>query len=165
MSAFASALTSLNAAKDIAQAMIGLRDAKAFQEKQIEFQKQLIAANNATLAAQEERVALLARIDALEKEVARHEERRLEKQNYELKEVEAGAFVYVLKESVRGAEPNPWLCVRCFENSKKSILQANRRDVSYEYHQCAECHAEVRVEKPRFARPIITTTRRNPLGR
>jgi hypothetical protein len=87
MSAFASALTSLNAAKDIAQAMIGLRDTATFQAKLLEFQRKLIDANDAALAAQEERAALLTRVSALEKEVTRLEAWHGEKQNYELKEV------------------------------------------------------------------------------
>lgn len=165
ISAFASALTSLNAAKDIAQAMIGLRDTAAFQTKLIEFQRKLIEANNAALAAQEERSVLLARIATLEQQVARLETWHTEKQNYELKEVASGAFAYVLKQSARGSEPEHWLCAQCYQNNKKSILQVHRRDVSYEYHQCSECHAEVRVEKLKFARPVVTTARRNPLAR
>lgn len=165
MSAFASALTSLNAAKDIAQAMISLRDTATFQAKLLEFQRKLIDANNAALSAQEERAALLERVGALEKEVARLEALHADKENYELKEIAPGAFAYVLKQSARGVEPEHWLCTHCYQNNKKNILQVHRRDVSYEYHQCPECCAEVRVEKPKFARPVITAGRRNPLSR
>jgi hypothetical protein len=38
MTAIASALSSFKAMKDLAEAMIGLRDAVAFRERQIEFQ-------------------------------------------------------------------------------------------------------------------------------
>lgn len=46
MSAIAGALSLLTAANDIAQAMIGLRDAAAFQSKLIELQAKIIEANN-----------------------------------------------------------------------------------------------------------------------
>ena len=65
ISAIASAVSSLKAAKDIAESMIGLRDAQAFQSKLLEFQSKLIDANNATFAAQDERTTLLERIGAL----------------------------------------------------------------------------------------------------
>jgi hypothetical protein len=58
------ALASFKAAKDIAEAMIGLRDAQAFQAKLLEFQSNLIDANNAVFAAQDERTALLVRWSA-----------------------------------------------------------------------------------------------------
>jgi hypothetical protein len=62
LTAFASALASLKAAKDVAVAMIGLRDTAAFQGKLIEFQSKIIDANDSAFAAQEERAALLKRM-------------------------------------------------------------------------------------------------------
>jgi hypothetical protein len=72
LSAISGALSSLKAANDIAQAaqaMIGLRDAAAFQGKLIEFQAKIIEANNSAFAAHDERFALLSRIAQLEKQV------------------------------------------------------------------------------------------------
>jgi hypothetical protein len=84
MSAIASALASLKAAKDIAEAMIGLRDSAAFQAKLIEFQSKIIDANSAAFAAQEERATLLGRIRELEEQMAELEAWEAEKQRYEL---------------------------------------------------------------------------------
>ena len=47
LTAIAHALSALKAAKDIAESMVGLRDAAAFQGKLIEFQSKIIDANNA----------------------------------------------------------------------------------------------------------------------
>src|SRR5712671_1737227 len=96
MSALASALASLKAAKDIAEAMIGLRDAATFQAKLLEFQSKLIDANTAAFAAQDERVALLERVGALEKEIAQLRAWEADKERYQLMEVSPGAFTYVL---------------------------------------------------------------------
>ncbi len=113
MSAIATALSSFKAAKDIAESMIGLRDAAAFQSKLIEFQSKIIDANNASFAAQDERASLLERIRDLEKQVADFKAWEAEKQKYELKEVWPGATTYVLKEDAKGAEPIHWLCANC----------------------------------------------------
>jgi hypothetical protein len=105
LSAFAAALSSLNAAKDIAQAMITLRDGAAFQAKLIEFQSKIIDANNAAFAAQDERASLLEQIRDLKEEVAKLVAWETEKKRYELKAVSSGALAYVLKENAEPAEP------------------------------------------------------------
>jgi hypothetical protein len=71
ISPIATIFTSLKAAKDLAETMVDLRDAAAFQSKLLEFQSKLIDANSAAFAAQDERSTLLQRVSALEKEVAR----------------------------------------------------------------------------------------------
>ena len=165
ISAFASAFSSLKAAKDIAEAMVSLRDAQAFQSKLIEFQSKLIDANSAALAAQDERVALLERVDALEKEVARLKLWETEKGRYELKEIESGAVAYVPKESMRGTEPMHWVCAQCYQNNKKGFLQSHHGDVSFTYYKCQECGGEIRIRKPRSQRPVGETPRYNPFAR
>jgi hypothetical protein len=128
ISAIASALSSLKAAKDIAEAMITLRDGAAFQSKLIEFQGKLIDANNAAFAAQDERAALLERIRDLEKQVTDLKAWEAEKEQYELKEVCDGvSFAYVLKPEAQGTKPPHWLCANCYNNNKKSILQIGEK--------------------------------------
>jgi hypothetical protein len=50
ISSIATIFTSLKAAKDLAEAMVDLRDAAAFQSKLLEFQSKLIDANSAAFA-------------------------------------------------------------------------------------------------------------------
>ena len=120
-------VSSLKAAKDIAETMIGLRDTAAFQGKAIEFQSKILDSMSSAIAAQEERAALLQKIDALEKEVARLETWEAEKQRYELKDAGGGALAYALKEEARGSEPPHWICPQCYQDGKKSILQSEMR--------------------------------------
>src|ERR1700730_14432489 len=127
MSAIAASLSSLKAAKDIAQSMIGLRDAAAFQGKLIEFQSEIIDANNAAFAAQEERSALLEKVRDLEKQVADFKAWEAEKQRYKMEQVWPGATTYVLKSETQGTETIHWLCARCYQEGKKSILQLGTR--------------------------------------
>jgi hypothetical protein len=64
-------MSSLKAAKDIAQTMVGVRDAAAFQEKRIELQSKILDAQNSAFAAQDERSTFIERIRELEEELAR----------------------------------------------------------------------------------------------
>src|SRR5689334_2859594 len=105
ISAIAGALTSLKAASDIAQAMIGLRDTASFQAKMIEFQAKIIEANNSAFAAQDERTALLKQIGDLERKVTALEAQRSQLQRYQLKDYGGSTFAYELKESEAAGEP------------------------------------------------------------
>ena len=123
ISSIATIFTSLKAAKDIAEAMVDLRDAAAFQTKLLEFQSKLIDANSAAFAAQDERSALLQHVSALEKEVANFKAWGARQQRYELKNLGYSAFAYMLKKEERGGEPPHWVCANCFEEKRVSILQ------------------------------------------
>jgi hypothetical protein len=121
-------MTSLKAASDIAQAMVDLRDAAAFQAKTIEFQRTISDALGRAIAAQQERAALLETVDELKKEVADLKEWETQKQRYELRETsDGGALAYALKDQARGTEPAHWICAQCYEDAKKSILQPETR--------------------------------------
>lgn len=139
ISAIGSALASLKAAKDIAEAMIGLRDAAAFQQKQIEFQSKIIDANNAAFAAQEERSTMLDRIRELEAKVAKFEAWEAEKQRYKLHELPPGVFVYVLKPEMAAGEPPHRLCAACLNSGKKAILQSHGTSEGIEGIHCDVC--------------------------
>ena len=119
------ALTSLKAAKDIAEVMIGLRDAAAFQEKRIELQSKISDAQSSIFAVNEERLALIQEVDALKKKIASMETWETEKQRYVLKQVSPGAFAQVLKETSAESEPPHWICAACYQDRKKPILQAH----------------------------------------
>lgn len=147
LTALGGALASLNHAKNLAQAMIGLRDSQAFQEKAIEFQSKILDAQSSLLAANEERAALIAEISELKEEMARLETWNTEKQRYELQQVDPGAFAYVLKPNAGVSEPPHWLCASCYQRNKKSLLQAHGRDTteSFEIYKCPDCSAAIRV--------------------
>jgi DNA-directed RNA polymerase subunit RPC12/RpoP len=147
MGAIAAALSSLKAAKDIAESMIGLRDGAAFQAKLIEFQFKLIDANNAAFAAQDERTALLQRISELEKEVADFETWETEKQRYQLVAPAPNVMAYAIKEAVRGSEPPHYLCANCFTQRKKSFLNQHIRGQYYDEYLCATCGEKLIIDK------------------
>jgi hypothetical protein len=124
ISAIPDALTALKTSKDILQAMVGLHGAAAFNEKRLELQSKIMDAQSSVFLVNEERSALLKTVSDLEKQIADMKTWEGEKQRYVLKAVDSGAFVYPLKAGMENGEPPHWLCANCYENGKKSILQA-----------------------------------------
>lgn len=163
----AGVMSSLKAAKDIAETMIGLRNAAAFKAKAIEFQSKIYDAMSAAIVAQEERSSLLQKVGELEKEVARLEAWDAEKQRYELKDVGSGALAYALKNEASGAEPPHWICAKCYEDGKKSILQPETRNPGRtEWMVCHRCDADIIVvgEREPPPRPTQANTKRTLRG-
>ena len=121
-------MTILKASKDIAEAMMGLRDAEAIRGKVIEFQSKILDAQQIVFAVQQERTALIEKVGHLEAQVARMKEWEAEKPRYQLKGVgyDGSALVYDLKVDEAGAEQPHSICANCYENGAKSILQADR---------------------------------------
>jgi hypothetical protein len=164
ISAIGSALSSFKAAKDIAEAMIGLRDASAFQSKLIEFQSKILDAHDSAFAAQEERSALIDKVRQLEEEVANFKAWETEKKRYELKPLAEGVFAYALKPDAQGSEPAHWICAGCYQNAQKSILQTERREPGMiVFYVCHSCGAELisgGFRSPQHARAVPRGRRR-----
>jgi hypothetical protein len=145
LSAIAAALSSFKTMKDIAQAMIGLRDAQAFQAKLIEFNSALIDAQTNVFSVNEERSALIERVRDLEAKIAEIEGWEAEKKRYELKEVAPRVFTYVLKPEAQGSEPSHWICPGCYQKRQKSILQGLESHSFGWSHSCPSCNLEIRA--------------------
>ena len=118
----AAAITGFRASLDIAKAMIGLRDDEAFRTKAIELQTAISEALVKSIEAREAYAAQLARIRALETEIADLKAWDREKERYELTGNYMGAVTYMLKPDVRGTEPPHWLCPKCYTGGKKGFL-------------------------------------------
>jgi hypothetical protein len=116
-------LASLKSAFDISKAMIGIRDAVVINEKVVELQRVILAAQSDAMAAQSDQFALLERVRSLEQQIAEMKDWDTEKQRYDLKQVDIGAFAYSLKSDAGGSEPPHWICTTCYKNDKNSILQ------------------------------------------
>jgi hypothetical protein len=148
ISAIAGALSSIKAAKGIAESMVGLRDAQAIQSKIIEFQSRVFDAQGSALAAQDERALLVETVRNLKQKIAALEEWGADKQRYELRKWGHGAFAYVLKESEAGVEPPHALCANCYTKNEKSILQANgQQRITDHAWDCPRCKASVKAHQ------------------
>ena len=102
---------------DLAKGLKDINDATIRNGAVIELQEKI-------LTAQEAQSTLVERVSELEKQVADFETWEAEKKNYDLKSVARSAFAYMLKPDARGTKPPHWLCTQCFQNKKRSIMQA-----------------------------------------
>jgi len=152
VTAIAGALASLKAAKDIAQAMVGLRDAQTFQEKLIEFQSRILDAQSSAFAAQEERTTLIERVRELERQVADFETWKTEKQRYELVDIGGGTFAYIVKAAMRGTEPPHYVCTNCFHDGKAAILQHVRANIGHVI-ACPSCKTKTVIARSAYRPP------------
>jgi hypothetical protein len=139
LTAITAALTSLKAAKDIAEAMVGIRDNVAFQTRLVEFQSKLIEANSAALAVQEERSALLDRIRELEKELGELKSLKAEMTRYRLEMLPPGKYVRALKPDEVNEDPLHYACDVCFRRDRISILHNDEPNYGIYHLQCFEC--------------------------
>ena len=143
--------SALRSAGEIMKTMVGLRDGVLLQAKAIELNAEIITAQGAALTANANQFTLLDRVRDLEKEVADLKAWRAEKKKYALQQIAPGAFAYVIKPEVRGAEPMHLLCATCYNQGLKSILQYlgslkssdARADASL---GCSLCKAEIFVK-------------------
>lgn len=146
---FEAIINPLKSLSETVQKLVELRDAGKIRNAVGEMNAHVIAAQQGTLAAHAAQTLLVDRVRELEEEIGRFEAWDVEKQRYELKQVYSGAFAYAVKPSAQGVEEPPhWLCTACYENRKKSILQAVGRDVadkSFALYKCAACAASIRV--------------------
>ena len=137
-------MTSLKGAKDLAESMIGLRDAAAFQGKVIEFQAVIMDAQQRVFAAQEERTTLIDKVRELENQIVGYENWAAEKQRYEMKRVGYGqrVVIYELKPDMAGGEPPHSICANCYQKNEKSILQEEERGGGV-YLYCPKCETNL----------------------
>lgn len=138
----AGTMSSLKSAYDLSKAMIGIRDAKVLNDKVIELQGVILAAQSSAMAAHSDQLALLERVGELEKKVADMEAWETEKQKYRLEAVTPAVFAYVLKSDAGSPEPPHWLCTACYQNSKKSILSATSRMGTHNVWKCPRCSTQ-----------------------
>jgi len=150
IAAIAGVTSALNAALDISKTMLGVRDQALFQAKSIELNREIITAQQNAMAANAAQANLFERIRALEKEGSDMEKWETEKKRYELKRVALGSYAYSLKANTGDTEIPHWLCTTCYENRKKSILQAQALQIHAINGQgtiwvCPVCSGRIRV--------------------
>jgi hypothetical protein len=144
MTAIGVVATSLNTAINIAKAMVDVRDATAFQGKVFELQRAIIDAQQSVFAANAERSSLIEELREAKGQIVRLEAWEAERQRYELKDVGRGSLAYVVKESVRGAEPPHQICANCYQIGHKRILQPRVSGFGKELF-CSDCEATLSI--------------------
>lgn len=139
LSAIGVALSSFNTLKDIAQAMVTLRDAQALQAKVIEFNNALIEAQTKIFLVYDERTTLIEKMRALETEIAALKGWEAEKQRYKLEKLPPGVLVYQLRPEMAQGEPPHCICERCYNQGRKSFLHETEPTNGIYHLRCSAC--------------------------
>jgi rubrerythrin len=129
-------LSALKAALDMSQTLSNIHDVTTRDRAIIELQKEI-------LSAQAAQIGLIERVGELEKEVANFETRAAEKQRYELKDLEWGAFAHMLKPAERGISPPHWVCTNCYEHRHIATLQHPMVQGRAQVWKCPSCNSEI----------------------
>lgn len=149
ISAIAGVASSLKTAAEMAQALVGIRDARVFMEKSVQLNQIITAAQQSAIDAQANQLALINRVNDLEKEIMGLKAWDAEKETYELHECGPGTFAYTKKKMMRGTEPVHLLCANCFNHGQKSFLQATMRlEMRRRIYVCHACKAEIAMTNP-----------------
>jgi hypothetical protein len=143
----AGGLTALKSASDLSKAMMDLRDTAEFQTKSIELQRQILAAQESALAANERHTALLEQIKLLEAEIAHLKKWEAEKSAYNMKNLGSGSFAYMSSQASEARAADHWLCVKCFDEGKRGVLQNQGRtkDGNHSIYGCPICKNTLQV--------------------
>ncbi len=133
------AFASLKTMGELTALVLKTRVDSAVIEKAQESQAAMISLQSAMLSLQTQYQVLLREKDELEQRLIKMEDWNTEAQNYSLKEISSGVFVYVRKQDSSDGSPSHWLCANCYENKQKSILQRQPREsrgTPYRYIRC-----------------------------
>lgn len=140
------AVSSLKLASDIAQGFLKLKSISEVQGKVIDLQSAILAAQSNALAANSDQMTMVEEIRSLQEELAKIRAWEAEKQRYELKMLEAGIYAYTLKRGAAEGEPSHWLCSRCFNEGKKSLLQSQGDFYGATEYVCHGCQSKIKVK-------------------
>src|SRR5262245_61564345 len=142
----AGALTALRSASEVVKILMDTRDAALVNAQAGELYRHIVHAHISTVAAEVSEAALVQRIKMHEKQLAGTKEWEAVKGRYRLGDMGTGAFVYVHAPEPDGKEPTHWLCARCFDERKRSVLQYNNRTADRgRVYVCPTCRGAIVV--------------------
>lgn len=151
-SAIMAAANSFKIAVDIAKGIHALNTTTEVREKTSALLDAVVEGRFKLLEASDTQASLLARIKELEQQIASFEDWNREKERYQLKAIDTGAFAYMHKIGMEAGEPAVWLCQTCFQKRHVSPLQfrdqPNEPTGGRGMHArwgCNACKAEVMV--------------------
>ena len=129
---------------NIANGLKSLDQMADFKLKVSDLLDAIMEAREKVVAVNEQQSEMVRRIRELEEEVARMKHwNDEERQRYRMVSImERGGTAYALKETCKGSEPPHWICPKCYEDGRRSILQPE-----YDHHRanmaCYTCKTKI----------------------
>ena len=131
------------AAIDMTRGVAALNSETDIKLAIVDILRQLLDAQQATLADREKMSELRSEIEGLRAQLAVRARWDDERLRYQLTQSPLGAFTYDLKADFRSTEPFHRICTTCFENGKKSILHVKAKHNGGETVHCATCKTDL----------------------
>lgn len=143
---------------ETAKGLVGIRDSLIRDEAAVGLQRQI-------LAAEQDYAALQQKVRDLEQEVRDLKDWEAEKQRYEYQRIEPGVHLPTHKAGMGGPAGAQHLCPGCYEDGKKSVLQATpETEARYRVHLCPRCKLRLAFGAPGpIAQPSRATSDYDPL--
>lgn len=123
---FATAVASANAAKEISQSLIALRDEEIIRSRVFDLTNSLMELQQQLMQAQLEQMDLVKKVQTLEAEKSQLENQRALRDGYTLhKFPDTGAFAYRVNQAdvALEGELDHYICCSCFDAGHRIILQ------------------------------------------
>jgi len=144
LGSIAAAFTSLNAVSKIAQGVMSLKTMAEVQSVAIDLNQKIISAQNDIFAAQAAQSGLVQKLHNLEEQIAEMRHWEEQKKNYRLAEPwGGGGLVYGVKESCKQSEGPHWICTKCYDDGRRSILNPIKDAKFYIVMTCPTCKAQI----------------------
>lgn len=140
---FAGLISSIRGAIDVVKELKYAYDEQTSLRTQAELLERLIGIQHEALSVQNRHSELIKEKDELQKKLIEFDKWEEVTESYRLLEVQTGKFVYSLKNPQLSSEPIHWLCTNCFDDRKKSILQAVFRNDFDALYACPRCKANL----------------------
>lgn len=147
-------LSALKNALDIATIFVGNRKKSGDDDEAEKLRAALIEARSLVLQMQDGYAALLEREKELEDRVVQLESWEEDKRNYQPAMIAPGVHARVYAPKGQPTEPIHWLCETCFQEGKKSKLQAQPQE-QQSACKCYACGAIYYLGPPRFPQTRI----------
>ena len=135
----------LKTAGDIAKGFLKLKTLSEVQGKVIELQSVILYAQQSAIAAQSDQFAMLEELRALKERISQMKAWDEEKGRYKLDSAWPGSpiLVYKLKKSMQATEKAHWICTKCYDDGKRSILQPQQDKAHWVTLFCATCKSDI----------------------
>lgn len=155
MSTISTALASLNiASKFIKDSIEKIKD-DAVREKVEELLNAIIPLQSQIISLQAMNSASIQEKEVLEKKLSDIEDWQKEATRYELKALASGVYVYTIKETAKSSEPVHYLCAKCYQERKKSILQRISKTMMGVTYICHTCKSAILDHSQSYSPPTI----------
>jgi hypothetical protein len=139
----ATLFTSIKFAYDFAKGINSLNSTVERNEAIAKTVEILRAVQDDALTMRERYSLLLTEKDNLIKKISEFEKWSEIERQYELKEIAPGVFVYAYQKTDKAIEPAHWICAKCYNERKKSILQRSKKDGHGTHYKCHTCGSTI----------------------